>query len=80
MTAKRNSMKTTWLLVIALASMLLVTFTACSDDIIGPRVQDEEPEDEENHDEAGGLTRVNPKCILQGPARGREICPSRQLV
>ena len=65
------SIKITWLLFIALALLLLITFTACSDDLIGPRVQDEDdPDDEGSHDE-GGQTISN--RILQSPGVDRRF-------
>lgn len=71
MTTRGISMKITWLLVIALALLLLITFTACSDDLIGPRVQDEDdPDDEGSHDE-GGQTISN--RILQSPGVDRRF-------
>ena len=73
---KQISMKIAWLLVIGLA--LSLTFTACSDDVIGPRVQDEESEEkEEKHDEGGGMTMA--EYILHSPGSGQEICLSKRL-
>ncbi len=65
MTTRGISIKITWLLVIALALLLLITFTACSDDIIGPRIEDKDDDDEEGSHEGGGQTISN--RILQSP-------------
>ena len=65
MTTRGISMKITSLLVIALALLLLITFTACSDDLIGPRVQDEDDDDDEGSHEEGGQTISNRS--LQSP-------------
>ncbi len=71
MTTRGISLKITWLLVIALALLPLITFTACSDDIIGPRVQDEDDDDDEGSHEEGGQTIS--KRILQSPGVDRRF-------
>lgn len=37
-----------WLLVIVLALTLLVAFTSCADDIVGPKIQDKEKDGKED--------------------------------
>ncbi len=58
MRRSKNLMQLTWILVIALMLLPLFTFISCADDIVGPRIHNEEepdaPKDEEQDPNDGG--------------------------
>jgi len=53
-----NLMQLTWILVIALMLLSLFTFISCADDIVGPRIENDEnpdkPKEEEDPNEGSG--------------------------
>ncbi len=71
MRRSNNLMQLTWILVIALVLLSLFTFISCADDIVGPRIQNDEnpeqPKEEEdpNNDGGGGGGMVLSHQIVQ---------------